>query len=452
MTNTNTGGLPEPFGGFEAPHYTQIPDQLFDELLPYLSGAELKALLYIMRRIFGFKKSSDPISLSQMLNGITKKSDDGDVVLDRGTGLSKPTLLGALRGLQDKGLIFTERQRSAGRGDQPTVYRLHMRGMTPGKETLPPLVKKFDQGGGQESSPGGWSRNLTTQETGLQETDEQETDNFEYSKVRKVQPAKQQESISSAEPPASSAPADGSVESLGDVLARRRPPRPADRADALRPETGTEEYQRIQALIAERAREFADAAPLKSSTTRAWNLFQRGDVSIDRFTDLVYQAKALTQEATARIKKTSEDPEYRTRRKNKMAYFFAVLEHLLGLREAVDSTVAAAGETSEPTTRGFTGRSGPSAGTVWRKVRDVLAFQLPRDVFNRWLASSKGWRMSGDQLVVRVADVEAAAFLKDRLQGQVEATAATVIGRPIKVIWEPANLGSVGAGKTGRGV
>ena len=36
---------------------------LFDELLPYLSEAELKVLLYIVRRTFGFKKEADAISV-----------------------------------------------------------------------------------------------------------------------------------------------------------------------------------------------------------------------------------------------------------------------------------------------------------------------------------------------------------------------------------------------------
>jgi hypothetical protein len=38
------------FQGFASPNYAQVPDALFDELLPDLSGAELKVLLYIIRR------------------------------------------------------------------------------------------------------------------------------------------------------------------------------------------------------------------------------------------------------------------------------------------------------------------------------------------------------------------------------------------------------------------
>lgn len=81
------------FKGYTKPNYTPVPDELFDEQLPDLSGAELKVLLYIIRRTFGFKKESDNISLNQLLHGITTKEN---LVLDRGTGLSKKTLLAAI--------------------------------------------------------------------------------------------------------------------------------------------------------------------------------------------------------------------------------------------------------------------------------------------------------------------------------------------------------------------
>nr|MDP9472985.1 replication protein [Chloroflexota bacterium] len=56
-------------------------------LMPQLSDAELRVLLYIVRRTFGFKREADAISLSQMVSGITTREGQ---VLDRGTGLSKP--------------------------------------------------------------------------------------------------------------------------------------------------------------------------------------------------------------------------------------------------------------------------------------------------------------------------------------------------------------------------
>src|SRR4051794_12244445 len=91
-----------PFQGFRFPNTTPVPDELFDELLADLSGAEVKVILYICRRTFGFKKASDNISLNQMLKGITKR--DGEQ-LDRGVGLSKPTLLRTLKDLIQKNII-----------------------------------------------------------------------------------------------------------------------------------------------------------------------------------------------------------------------------------------------------------------------------------------------------------------------------------------------------------
>lgn len=123
-----------PFQGFRFPNTTPVPDELFDELLADLSGAEVKVILYICRRTFGFKKESDNISLNQMLHGITKR--DGEQ-LDRGLGLSKPTLLRALKELTQKNIIVSEQRASEERGHEPTNYRLNI---------LDPLGKNMNQG------------------------------------------------------------------------------------------------------------------------------------------------------------------------------------------------------------------------------------------------------------------------------------------------------------------
>jgi phage replication O-like protein O len=112
-----------PFQGFRFPNTTPVPDELFDDLLADLSGAELKVVMYICRRTFGFKKDSDTISISQMTNGIQKK--DGEV-LDRGTGLSKDSVARAVKSLEEKGVIVRIRRRSEDKGDEPTTYQLHI--------------------------------------------------------------------------------------------------------------------------------------------------------------------------------------------------------------------------------------------------------------------------------------------------------------------------------------
>src|SRR6476661_340025 len=122
-----TGSAPPPFRGFSGPNYTPVPDELFDDLMVDLSGAELRVLLYIIRRTFGFKRDADAISLSQMVSGITTR--DGRV-LDHGTGLSKATVARGLKGLRDKGIILAERHSSPERGHEATSYRLKFRSDT----------------------------------------------------------------------------------------------------------------------------------------------------------------------------------------------------------------------------------------------------------------------------------------------------------------------------------
>ena len=126
------------FQGFYNPTTTPVPDEIFDSMMYHLSGAELKVLLYICRRTFGFKKTSDNISISQMLHGIIKKSGEQ---LDLGVGMSKPTLLRALKSLSDNGVIIAEQRRSAEKGNEATNYRLRM--------LEHPLGKKMSQGGYQ---------------------------------------------------------------------------------------------------------------------------------------------------------------------------------------------------------------------------------------------------------------------------------------------------------------
>lgn len=141
------------FKGFSSPTTTPVPDALFDELLTELSGSELKVVLYIIRRTFGFKKTSDTISLKQMLHGITKK--DG-TPLDRGVGIrSKTTLLKVLNDLERKTLIVRQQRSNRERGSLPTAYRLKMvtGRLDSSEEGRGGPV--FDPGGGSINNPGG---------------------------------------------------------------------------------------------------------------------------------------------------------------------------------------------------------------------------------------------------------------------------------------------------------
>ena len=344
MSQQETAGS-KPFNGFRGPNYTQVPDQLFDELLPVLSGSELKVLLYIIRRTFGFKRDTDAISLSQMLGGIVKR--DG-TRLDHGAGVTKKPLLKALRSLEERGIIFVERRTTAEHGHRPSIYRLKIIDQSPlGGEPPPRGGAKLPQGDGGEPPPSPRGQKSPTQERGEQERGEQETE-LNSSNSREVQ-SNDGRAVRSARTADISEIATSSAESVGAVITRRESVSRTPKQD--RPESLNENYQKIQDYIADRAREFNDTAPLKSSTTRAWHLFERSGLPIDEFISRIFQARSLTQEGTARITKTAVDPDHRVKRKTKMAYFFAVLEDQLGLSQKQKSEKTPNPDNNKPTSR-----------------------------------------------------------------------------------------------------
>jgi len=115
----------EKFKGFSRPNTTPTPDEVFDIFMTQLTHAELKVLLYIIRRTFGFKKDTDSISLNQISNGITTK--DGRE-LDRGAGLSKQGAITAVQNLEKKGLIVVGRVKTKDGYNHVNVYKLRFKG------------------------------------------------------------------------------------------------------------------------------------------------------------------------------------------------------------------------------------------------------------------------------------------------------------------------------------
>ncbi len=132
------------------PNSSQIPNVILDLVLPRISEAEARCLLYICRRTFGFHKDEDNISFSQFEKGI--KTSQGKR-LDFGTGMSRPSVSAALQTLIKVGVVSVQ-QRSKG-----NRYRLNLnmdvdkvvkeinqlRILTKsGKKFLPKLVKRFN--------------------------------------------------------------------------------------------------------------------------------------------------------------------------------------------------------------------------------------------------------------------------------------------------------------------
>lgn len=310
------------FSGFSSPNYTMVPDQLFDELMTELSGSELKVLLYIIRRTYGFKRDADAISLSQMLEGIT--THDGRV-LDRGAGLSKPSLLSALRSLIEKRIIVAQRQQTSQSGNQPTIYRLHMHGekkqkTAPVQEKPTPLVKKVYQAPLVKKFDQPLVKKVTPQYTVIQNTDISNIRNSSKSTEKTVtnDDVYADTTLVVEEVKAPSHPcADDIRPSQTDTPQRASNP-VQQHASVKRVER-----DRILKRIEQFALEFGDNATLKASASRAFNLFERSGLTPEGFESTLWEARSITRE---RLSAKSGQPI-----KSRMGYFFSVLAERLGL-------------------------------------------------------------------------------------------------------------------------
>jgi len=122
------------------------------------------------------------------------------------------------------------------------------------------------------------------------------------------------------------------LSAIGDVLARRR----------QKSQHYDEDRQAILELLADFRREFNDQATLKQSVSRAYNLMQRSNLEIGTFTSRMYEARAITKERSASITSVLSGNTSLSA-KNKMAYWFSVLEDLCGLKPA-DATQSSPSE------------------------------------------------------------------------------------------------------------
>ena len=323
------------FEGFESPNTTPVPDVVFDQFLSKLGEAELKALLYIIRRTFGFKKDRDPISFNQFLRGITTRKG---YVLDEGCGIKdRTTLSKALKSLEEKGIVLSEKGVDERGENVTTVYSLRFKNSSaqgvvgnsyhPSMNNPPPVVGS--------SYP--------------QETVKQQTD-INHSNLRKASPKKKQTdeelpveqgSIQTGIPPIAGssdlqsepAAAVRGLAAIGDVLATKR--RRSQRYD--------EDRQVIVDLLSDFRREFNDQATLKQSVSRCYNLLQRSDLEISTFTSRMYEARAITKEHSASITSVLAGSISLSA---KMAYWFSVLEDLLGLKPTDTTPSGPSGEQS----------------------------------------------------------------------------------------------------------
>jgi hypothetical protein len=329
------------FEGFSAPNGTFVPDEVFDVLAPELTEAELRVLLYIIRRTFGFKKDHDNISLKQMTEGITTREGK---VLDRGTGLSKAGNARGVKGLIEKRVVVATRNRSAEKGDQPTTYAIHFRDTTVadnggGGQYLyrsnkqpasndPVTIQRRDtasiespeslkETGGCPPDRQGGVYQIDTQETELQQTDSN------HSNIRKQHTAFFQKPKLKQARPGASAKREERREfmSLNTVLSKRHTPTSEGSTD------DPEARDAIRAYIADIAPRFNDQARLESSVGRAYHLYQAAHLPLGAFLSRLLEVSSAVRERQSKVKKLANGG------KATMPYYFACLEDNLGLRK-----------------------------------------------------------------------------------------------------------------------
>lgn len=89
----------------------------------------------------------------------------------------------------------------------------------------------------------------------------------------------------------------------------------------------------ITDYLSDLAREFNDESSLPATVGRATRIYERAGVGLDTFVDTLLGARAVTKQHSASIRKESEGGMALPPTKNRMAYFFAVLEDMIGLAE-----------------------------------------------------------------------------------------------------------------------
>lgn len=344
------------FLGFDRPesNWFRMPNSWTDITAGINSLAELKVVEYILRHTWGYQEYGlkKHITIDEFVSG--RKRQDG-TRMDRGTGLSERAVYDGLRKAVEDGLI-EEAVDDSDRGRVKKYYSLRMRedaasprsaenppqDLQPGVQSLhPPLQILLPRGAG--SAPRTEKDTLERQlDSNLRKAsaEEEHVDKLPAATQRTgdllplgeaIAHWQRQRRESHAGPPAlavtSTDPAPPPASSA------RTPITEPDRRRRGRPPGTSEERELLGAFLGDFASELGDEAPLSSTVTRALGIFTRAGVPRERWSDFLYQARAITKERSAQIRKRPTDPTKHFPAKVRMPYYLAILESLVGLRD-----------------------------------------------------------------------------------------------------------------------
>ncbi|MHB8647666.1 MAG: hypothetical protein ACYDAR_17945, partial [Thermomicrobiales bacterium] len=277
----------------------------------------------------------DPISFNQFLRGITTR--DGRV-LDAGCGIhSRTTLSAALKSLEKKGIVVSEKGMDERGENETTIYNLRFAEANPNLDTGNPNPDEGVVRNSYHRSTNGAPpvvRNSYPQETVKQETE------IADSNIRKSNRSKYKETAQTPSDPIGAqgvipAVADHAptrmargVEGVGAILARTvhtpeggylSPPAttlPSRRGKARRlPNLDPETYEAVVAVIKDYSRKLGDGGHTNSNITQAANLIVASGCDFNTFYMHVIDAYKITCQ--------------RNGLDNRSGYFFKVLRDRL---------------------------------------------------------------------------------------------------------------------------
>lgn len=100
--------------------FDPLPSLIAEEWLTKLNLAEIRCIIYICRRTWGFRKEWDAISIDQFVRGVVSK--DGKR-LDNGVGFAETKVRSTLRELEKKRLIEVNHRSTKAHLYRVTIFR-----------------------------------------------------------------------------------------------------------------------------------------------------------------------------------------------------------------------------------------------------------------------------------------------------------------------------------------
>jgi len=401
---------------------TQVPDEIFDYWLSRLSDAELKVLLYIVRRTLGFRKQADAIKPAQFLTGVRKHTG---AQLDDGCGVSQKHLYRALGDLQTKGLITVQRRVSARVGNQASVFTLVFEHDLPGllqatadvdprardyrlDDEMPlrmvpraasVLPSRKDTEGEQKGHRGGPERTQSpthTLQPGGQKGHIEGSDTIHrgdgHDQEGSVSPATPQQTDLLKEEQQTEK-IDIDIESMGS-------PSFVSQAESDQPTRPDADMRLIGERVTALVTELGDISSPRASVTKATRRWRESGLDAAAFVALMDEAAGVV----------------RTYRPTKpMAYFFTALEDLVRLVAEELQTAPAPTLAPAPPTE---------TDAAWRAVLDDAREALTAENYAVWFAETRVVERDGDLRLVAVPTMLHKHWLEQKLASRIQASLA----------------------------